>query len=201
MKQKSRYGTNVFQFTAFRGAPYAPLKIRGEPQRVLEVNGSAPESSSKPSITTTMSGSPSPVRDNPSVAHQVAVVPLLAPSEKERNGSHLITVPSSDPNDERQAITHELSEEFGLSAKQEQQLARYAVGALLEKAAIVRSEPRANAARAFMAALRDDWQPRKVLAKPKKEKPRPVQPETVEVLSDEQRSQIATNLKAFRLAL
>ena len=77
-----------------------------------------------------------------------------------------------------------LLKEFGpFNAKQRREIAdrhERDPDYVLSKAAIVRSEPRANAARAFMAALRDDWQPRKVIAKPKKEKPRPVIQEPVE---------------------
>ena len=54
-----------------------------------------------------------------------------------------------------------ISGEFALNAKQAEALADYiardGITYLLEKADIVRSEPRQNAARAFIAALRDDW--------------------------------------------
>jgi hypothetical protein len=50
---------------------------------------------------------------------------------------------------------------FSLSAKQVDALADYVardgIGYLIEKAEIVRSQPRENAARSFIAALRDDW--------------------------------------------
>jgi len=50
-------------------------------------------------------------------------------------------------------------------------------GYVIRQAEIVRSEPRDNVAKAFMAALRDDWQPRKAIRKPKPAKkpiPRPI---------------------------
>jgi hypothetical protein len=57
-----------------------------------------------------------------------------------------------------------LGEEFGLAAKQRRTVATYCEshgeGYVRRKAAIVRSEPRKNAAGALLAALRDDWQAR-----------------------------------------
>jgi len=54
-----------------------------------------------------------------------------------------------------------IAAEFSLSAKQVDALADYVardgIGYLIEKAEIVRSQPRENAARSFIAALRDDW--------------------------------------------
>ena len=61
----------------------------------------------------------------------------------------------------RNALSN-LAKEFGLSKTQETALqgyvARDGLEYLLEKAAIVRAEPRSNAGRAFIAALRTDWQ-------------------------------------------
>ena len=71
----------------------------------------------------------------------------------------------------------EIAREFSLTRTQELGLRSYAVREglqyLLDKAQIVRSQPRTNAARAFLAALRDDWQPPKTierLSKPKRSK-------------------------------
>jgi len=78
--------------------------------------------------------------------------------------------------DEQKALLSGLADEFGLTRSQEAGLGVYVVREgvdyVLEKAAIVRAEPRENAARAFLAALKNDWHPpRKVLpARGKKRK-------------------------------
>ena len=71
----------------------------------------------------------------------------------------------------------EIAREFSLTRAQELGLRAYAVREglqyLQDKARIVRSQPRPNAARAFLAALRDDWQPPKAierLSRPKRSK-------------------------------
>jgi plasmid replication initiation protein len=62
---------------------------------------------------------------------------------------------------QEQSEIDRISSEFALNAKQAAALADYVardgITYLLEKAEIVRAEPRQNAARAFIAALRDDW--------------------------------------------
>lgn len=62
---------------------------------------------------------------------------------------------------EEQSEIERISSEFALNAKQAEALADYVardgITYLLEKAEIVRAEPRQNAGRAFIAALRDDW--------------------------------------------
>jgi hypothetical protein len=64
-----------------------------------------------------------------------------------------------------------IAKEFCLTRAQELGLRAYAVREgleyLIDKAEIVRSQPRTNAARAFLAALRDDWKPPKPVS-PKK---------------------------------
>ena len=64
-----------------------------------------------------------------------------------------------------------LLEEFGpFNAQQRRYIAdEYDLDSdnVLLKAEIVRSEPRENAAKSFLAAIRDDWQPPKALSKPK----------------------------------
>ena len=61
------------------------------------------------------------------------------------------------------ALADKLARDFRLSRKQQQIIADYCEsngGAyVLQKVEIVSSEPRGNAAKAFLAALRDDWQP------------------------------------------
>jgi len=65
--------------------------------------------------------------------------------------------------DEQKALLAGLADEFGLTRSQEAGLGGYVVREgvdyVLEKAAIVRAEPRENAARAFLAALKNDWHP------------------------------------------
>jgi plasmid replication initiation protein len=73
-----------------------------------------------------------------------------------------------------------IAKEFALTRTQELGLrasaAREGLTYLTDKAAIVRSQPRTNAARAFLAALRDDWKAPKTVApkKPVKSKAKPV---------------------------
>src|ERR1700741_3650469 len=68
----------------------------------------------------------------------------------------------------------EIAREFSLTRAQELGLRAYAVREglqyLQDKARIVRSQPRPNAARAFLAALRDDWQAPKTIERPDKPK-------------------------------
>jgi plasmid replication initiation protein len=69
-----------------------------------------------------------------------------------------------------------IAKEFGLTRPQELGLRAYAVREGLQyiqdKASIVRSQPRANVARAFLAGLRDDWKLPKPLPAKKITKPR-----------------------------
>ena len=61
------------------------------------------------------------------------------------------------------ALADKLARDFRLSRKQQQIIAEYCESNgqayVLQKVEIVSSEPRGNAAKAFLAALRDDWQP------------------------------------------
>jgi hypothetical protein len=60
-------------------------------------------------------------------------------------------------------LIDQLVREYGLSEKQRKVVSEYRDSRgeefVREKAEIVRAQPRQNAARALMAALRDDWQP------------------------------------------
>jgi hypothetical protein len=60
-------------------------------------------------------------------------------------------------------LADRLAQDFRLSQKQRQTIAEYCESHgreyVLEKVEIVSSEPRTNAAKALLAALRDDWQP------------------------------------------
>ena len=61
------------------------------------------------------------------------------------------------------ALADKLARDFRLSRKQRQTIAEYCESHgqeyVLQKVEIVSSEPRGNAAKALLAALRDDWQP------------------------------------------
>jgi hypothetical protein len=61
------------------------------------------------------------------------------------------------------ALVDQLVREYGLSGKQRQAVSEYRDSRgeeyVRSKAAIVRAQPRRNAAGALLAALRDDWQP------------------------------------------
>ena len=84
----------------------------------------------------------------------------------------------SDPSLDNQTLDAlaAIAKEFGLTRAQELGLRAYAVRDglqyLLDKAEIVRSQPRTNAARAFLAALRDDWKPPKTVPRKKATKPK-----------------------------
>jgi hypothetical protein len=64
---------------------------------------------------------------------------------------------------------------------------------------VVDQEPRQNAAKAFLAALRDDWKPKIQTFKPppapekQRVEPRPPQPEA----TDEERAQTGAKLRQF----
>jgi hypothetical protein len=152
-KQQGKYGTNVFQFTAFRGAPNAPLASRGEPERISGVRHPAPKTSLEPSKeTTTKSAS----RSSP-------------------NGTHVVvdfSLASSGDSDEEIFDKH--VQEFGpFNAIQRQEIEgwlKHDRDYVLRQAEIVRSKPRNSAAAAYLSALRDDWQPRKKIEKVVKQK-------------------------------
>jgi hypothetical protein len=111
------------------------------------------------------------------VVHKVVVVSSLA-SEDE------------DPRD----IVDKLTDEFGLSRSQSRLVEGYlnnrGSGYVLEKAAIVRSQPRKNLGGAFEKALEDDWKAPKASEPPKQQKYQPVIPDPP--LSDEaKRAEVA----------
>jgi hypothetical protein len=123
---------------------------------------------------------------------------LALPGIEEGEGSHQ-AIPMSpigvDP----------LLEEFGpFTATQHQYIADYFekdANYVQRQAAIVRSKPRENAAQSFMAALRDDWQPAKVISKAKpatkQKKPAESESENQEPeLSFEERQELMRKLKA-----
>ena len=87
----------------------------------------------------------------------------------------------SEITDEQKALLAGLADEFCLTRSQESGLGGYAVREgmdyILEKAAIVRAEPRENAARAFLAALKNDWYPPRKVVTAREKKQKPVEPD------------------------
>jgi hypothetical protein len=81
-----------------------------------------------------------------------------------------------DPRD----IVDKLTDEFGLSRSQSRLVEDYlnnrGSGYVLEKAAIVRSQPRKNLGGAFEKALEDDWKAPKASEPPKRQKAQPAIP-------------------------
>jgi plasmid replication initiation protein len=79
---------------------------------------------------------------------------------------------------EVQAQLEAIAQEFGLSARQAEALQEYVkrdgLEYVLEKAAVVRSRPRDNAAACFIGALRGDWKKPVPIAKPKPKNKAPV---------------------------
>jgi hypothetical protein len=95
---------------------------------------------------------------------------------------------------------------YGLSESQRSTLqnhyAKRGVAYIREKMIVADQEPRQNAARAFLAALRDDWRPKIQTVKPatpEKKKSVP-QPEEHPV-SDEERAETSAKLKEFMQTL
>ena len=81
----------------------------------------------------------------------------------------------------------------------ENHYAKLGVAYIREKMIVVDQEPRQNASKAFLAALRDDWKPKIQTVKPlapTKKKTAPPQPEEPPV-SDEERAQTSAKLKEF----
>jgi len=133
---------------------------RGDPEHADGATEGHPNHHREPStkrITTTNSESemelsrPSKSKESSSSSSRRCSDPVLS------DGSQALTA-SGDH------VATALGEEFGLAAKQRRTVATYCESYgeeyVQRKAAIVRSEPRKNAAGALLAALRDDWQVR-----------------------------------------
>jgi len=106
---------------------------------------------------------------------------------------------------EQKKLLGALAEEFGLTKSQEVGLSGYVIREgieyLLEKASIVRSEPRENAARTFLAAVRGDWKPARKVTPVRKVK-RPTPPNYAEAPpTEEQRAAAIGLLREFRQGL
>ena len=91
---------------------------------------------------------------------------------------------------------------YGLSESQRSTLqnhyAKRGVAYIREKMIVVDQEPRQNAAKAFLAALRDDWNPKIQTVKPPPAKKKTVPPQPEEPpATDEERAQTSAKLKEF----
>jgi len=91
---------------------------------------------------------------------------------------------------------------YGLSEAQrsalENHYAKRGVAYIREKMIVVDQEPRQNAGKAFLAALRDDWKPKIQTVKPPPPKKKRVEPKPEEPpLTDEERAQTSAKLREF----
>jgi plasmid replication initiation protein len=117
-----------------------------------------------------------------------------------------LELPTNLNNDTQPDLTDflgKLRDEFGLSTLQmvkiEQYIATKGMAYLEEKIAVVNSEPRPNAARAFLAALKGDWKlPVKLAPARKRKKPQsPAQERPPEISDEEWERQRATSRVIF----
>ena len=107
----------------------------------------------------------------------------------------------TEPED--QLLLQECMNRYGLSESQrstlENHYATRGVAYIREKMIVLDQEPRQNAAKAFLAALRDDWKPKIQTVKPppipkkKRVEPKPEEPQA----TDEERAQTSAKLKEF----
>jgi plasmid replication initiation protein len=99
-------------------------------------------------------------------------------------------------------LIDELAARYGLNEKQRQKVANYqsekGIDYLRQKVIVVDQEPRQNTAKAFLAALRDDWKLKIQTVKPLPAKKKTVSPQPEEpAVSDEERAQTSAKLKEF----
>jgi Initiator Replication protein len=106
----------------------------------------------------------------------------------------------TEPED--QVLLEECMKRYGLSESQRSTVQNHytkrGVAYIREKMIVVDQEPRQNAAKAFLAALRDDWKPKIQTVKPlplpkKRVEPKPQEPE----VTDEERAQTSAELRQF----
>ena len=111
-------------------------------------------------------------------------------------------LPLGDVEQSQPDLIDELAARYGLNEKQRQKVANYqsekGIDYLRQKVIVVGQEPRQNTAKAFLAALRDDWKPKIQTVKspppPKKRvEPKPEEPPA----TDEERAQTSAKLKEF----
>jgi hypothetical protein len=130
-----------------------------------------------PKKTTTKNGPRSLAINGNRIAHKVVVASSLA---------------SEDENSRN--IVEKLTSEFGLSRPQSRLIEDYlnnsGSGYVLEKAAIVRSQPRKNLGGAFEKALEHDWKAPKASELPKRQKAQPAIPEPL-LSSKEKQAEVA----------
>jgi hypothetical protein len=154
-----------------------PWKIDNEQLRKIdnEVEQRIPKNTAKKTTTTSVERSAAVVA-SPS---PVVVVSSLASGDE-------------DPEE----IADKLTEEFGLSMPQTRMVWEYlsnqGKGYVLEKANVVRSEPRENLAGSFVKALEKDWKPKKASGPPKRQKVQPaIQDPLKELSSEEKQAEVA----------
>ena len=101
-------------------------------------------------------------------------------------------------DEDPEEIADKLTEEFGLSMPQTRMVWEYlsnqGKGYVLEKANVVRSEPRENLAGSFVKALEKDWKPKKASGPPKRQKAQPAIPDPP--LSDEAKQAEVAQMEA-----
>lgn len=128
-------------------------------------------------------------------ASKLDAVPIPRPPQLE------LALPESSDGAEPEtaAFLRKLKQDFGLSAPQVNTVRQYiqnnGMAYVEEKIAVVNSEPRPNAARAFLAALKGDWQ-LPVRYKPPKPKPKPA-PKPAPASEDEFEQTRRKALKVF----
>jgi hypothetical protein len=137
--------------------PMPPNQIAGKRQTIEDQRV---RSENIPENTTTKTSDRAQAKDIPHPAEKsVVVVSFEGDSFEEEQG---------DIAGELDALVTE----FAITAPQARQLSVYAkregIEFVREKAAVVRSEPRKNLGRSFMAALRDDWKMPKRTPKPER---------------------------------
>jgi hypothetical protein len=154
-----------------------PRKIDNEQLRKIdnEVEQRIPKNTAKKTTTT-------------GVERSAAVVASSSP---------VVVVSSLASGDEDlEEIADKLTEEFGLSMPQTRMVWEYlsnrGKGYVLEKANVVRSEPRENLAGSFVKALEKDWKPKKASGPPKRQKVQPaIQDPLKELSSEEKQAEVA----------
>jgi plasmid replication initiation protein len=106
---------------------------------------------------------------------------------------------------EHQELVQAFAERYGLNDQQKTAVEKYCTergeAYVREKAAIVDEEPRENAARAFLAALRDDWKRKVKITKAYKMPRRNLHAGPEEPVAEEISKKLAEGLREFRQQL
>jgi hypothetical protein len=114
-----------------------------------------------------------------------------------------------EPNEHAQsgadAFLRKLKDDFGLSAPQMKTIEQYiqtnGMAYIEEKIAVVNSEPRPNAARAFLAALKGDWKLPVKRKPPPKRRPQPPAQELPPEMSAEEWEKARVVLEELKKSL